>query len=105
MEGIDITLLFGVISSCLEFFLDSFAWHFLQFFSFEMKISLVFLILFIFWSNIVVLGKIWPLPPFKCPKLPTPPPATDVRQLRPGNIKMVMALGDSITVKKKKNSK
>lgn len=39
----------------------------------------------------------FPLPPFSCPQLPTPPPATNVRQLRPGNIKVMMALGDSIT--------
>lgn len=36
-------------------------------------------------------------PPFNCSKLPPPPPATDVRHLRPGNIKAVMATGDSIS--------
>jgi len=35
--------------------------------------------------------------PWNCPKLPPPPPATNVRQLRPGNIKAIMAMGDSIT--------
>jgi len=38
-----------------------------------------------------------PIPPWSCPQLPPPPPATNVRQLRPGNIKAIMALGDSIT--------
>jgi len=42
-------------------------------------------------------GKVFPLPPFDCPQLPNPPPANNVRQLRPGNIKAVMALGDSIS--------
>lgn len=37
------------------------------------------------------------MPSWTCPSLPTPPPATNVRQLRPGNIKAVMAMGDSIT--------
>eukprot|EP01135_Chromosphaera_perkinsii_P012083 Nk52_evm21s2579 gene=Nk52_evmTU21s2579 len=36
-------------------------------------------------------------PKFRCPKLPTPPKAKHVRELRPGNVKVVMALGDSIT--------
>jgi len=36
-------------------------------------------------------------PPFNCSKLPPPPPATDVRHLRPGNIKAIMATGDSIS--------
>ncbi len=35
--------------------------------------------------------------PFKCPSLPSPPPAADVFHLRPGNIGAVIALGDSIT--------
>jgi hypothetical protein len=41
-----------------------------------------------------------PVPPplvYNCPTLPKPPPATNVRQLHPGNIKVVMALGDSIS--------
>ena len=38
-----------------------------------------------------------PVPPWSCPSLPPPPLATNVRQLRPGNIKAIMALGDSIT--------
>lgn len=50
---------------------------------------------------LVLLGlssaKIYPIPPFSCPKLPTPPPATDVHHLRFGNIKAIMALGDSIS--------
>jgi len=37
------------------------------------------------------------VPPFSCPTLPTPPPATNVRQLHPGNIKAIMAMGDSIS--------
>lgn len=32
-----------------------------------------------------------------CPSIPTPPDATNVNNLRPGNIKVVMAMGDSIT--------
>jgi hypothetical protein len=36
-------------------------------------------------------------PAFNCSALPTPPPCNDVRQLRPGNIKVVMAVGDSIS--------
>jgi len=36
-------------------------------------------------------------PPFNCTKLPAPGPATNVRQLRPGNIKVIMAVGDSIS--------
>jgi small subunit ribosomal protein S29e len=39
----------------------------------------------------------YPVPPWNCPQLPSPPPATNVRQLRPGNIKAIMAMGDSIT--------
>lgn len=38
-----------------------------------------------------------PIPKFNCPKLSPPPPATNVRKLRPGNIKVAMAMGDSIT--------
>jgi hypothetical protein len=38
-----------------------------------------------------------PIPPWNCPSLPPPPPATNVRQIRPGNLKAIMALGDSIT--------
>jgi small subunit ribosomal protein S29e/phospholipase B1 len=34
---------------------------------------------------------------YDCPSLPAPPPATSITQLHPGNIKAVMALGDSIT--------
>jgi hypothetical protein len=37
------------------------------------------------------------IPPFDCPKLPNPPPATNVNRLRPGNIKVTMAVGDSIS--------
>eukprot|EP01125_Pyxidicula_operculata_P006150 TRINITY_DN2141_c0_g1_i1.p1 TRINITY_DN2141_c0_g1~~TRINITY_DN2141_c0_g1_i1.p1 ORF type:complete len:347 (+),score=64.10 TRINITY_DN2141_c0_g1_i1:554-1594(+) len=37
------------------------------------------------------------IPPWSCPQLPVAPPATNVRQLRPGNIKAIMAMGDSIT--------
>jgi len=37
------------------------------------------------------------IPPFDCPKLPSPPPATNVNKLRPGNIKVTMAVGDSIS--------
>jgi hypothetical protein len=37
------------------------------------------------------------LPPYSCPTLPPAPPANNVRQLRPGNIKAVMSMGDSIT--------
>jgi len=40
---------------------------------------------------------LFPIPPFNCSSLPTPPPATNVNQLRPGNIKVVMAVGDSIS--------
>jgi len=39
----------------------------------------------------------FPIPAFSCPALPKPAPATHVRQLRPGNIKAVMTIGDSIT--------
>jgi small subunit ribosomal protein S29e/phospholipase B1 len=41
-----------------------------------------------------------PVPPplvYNCPSLPKPPPANDVTKLHPGNIKVVMALGDSIS--------
>jgi len=41
-----------------------------------------------------------PVPPplvYSCPSLPPPPPATDVTKLHPGNINVVMALGDSIS--------
>jgi len=34
---------------------------------------------------------------FACPSLPAPPDTNTVKNLRPGNIKVVMALGDSIT--------
>jgi len=34
---------------------------------------------------------------YNCPSLPPPPPATSVTALHPGNIKVVMALGDSIS--------
>ncbi len=37
------------------------------------------------------------LPEFKCSIPPKPSPASDVRKLHPGNIGVVMALGDSIT--------
>jgi len=39
----------------------------------------------------------FPIPPFNCPSLSAPPPSTDVTQLRPGNIKVIMAMGDSIS--------
>jgi hypothetical protein len=42
-------------------------------------------------------GTPFPKPVFDCPKLSPAPPATDVRKLRPGNIKAIMAMGDSIT--------
>jgi len=35
--------------------------------------------------------------PVTCPTLSTPPPATSVTKLRPGNIKAVMSIGDSMT--------
>jgi len=38
-----------------------------------------------------------PIPPWNCPKLPAPPNTNDVRKLQPGNIKVMMALGDSIS--------
>jgi len=39
-----------------------------------------------------------PNPPiFDCPSVPAPAPATKVTQLHPGNIKVVMAVGDSIS--------
>jgi len=38
-----------------------------------------------------------PVPIFDCPSLPPPPPATNVNQLHPGNIKVVMGVGDSIS--------
>eukprot|EP01102_Stenamoeba_stenopodia_P015067 TRINITY_DN5093_c0_g1_i1.p1 TRINITY_DN5093_c0_g1~~TRINITY_DN5093_c0_g1_i1.p1 ORF type:complete len:381 (-),score=87.81 TRINITY_DN5093_c0_g1_i1:96-1238(-) len=38
-----------------------------------------------------------PPPPFNCPALPQPPPATNVNELRPGNIQVIMAVGDSIS--------
>lgn len=41
--------------------------------------------------------KVYPLPPFNCPALSPSPPAKDVRHLRPTDIKVMMALGDSIT--------
>jgi len=37
------------------------------------------------------------IPLFSCKKLPPPPPSNDVNKLRPGNIKAVMAVGDSIS--------
>jgi len=37
------------------------------------------------------------IPPWTCPPLAAPPPADNVLQLRPGNIKAIMAMGDSIT--------
>jgi lysophospholipase L1-like esterase len=37
------------------------------------------------------------IPQFNCPKLNNPSPATNVNELRPGNIKALMAAGDSIT--------
>lgn len=42
-------------------------------------------------------GPPYPLPPFECPSLSDPQPSDDVRKLRPGNVKVVMAMGDSIT--------
>jgi len=67
-----------------------------------MKASIILLSFFL-----CVLGKTispkahvstpFPLPPFNCPQLNPPPPAHDVRHLRPGNINAIMALGDSIT--------
>jgi len=42
-------------------------------------------------------GAPFPIPIFECPKLPVPPNATNVRELRFGNIKAVMAMGDSIS--------
>eukprot|EP01114_Cavostelium_apophysatum_P007810 TRINITY_DN19995_c0_g1_i1.p1 TRINITY_DN19995_c0_g1~~TRINITY_DN19995_c0_g1_i1.p1 ORF type:complete len:383 (-),score=50.59 TRINITY_DN19995_c0_g1_i1:81-1229(-) len=42
-------------------------------------------------------GSILPLPKFNCPNLPPSPPATNVNKLRPSDIKVVMAIGDSIT--------
>jgi len=38
-----------------------------------------------------------PYPPFDCAAMTNPPPATEVTKLRPGNIKAIMAMGDSIT--------
>jgi len=38
-----------------------------------------------------------PIPAFNCPKLAAPPATNDVLKLQPGNIKAIMALGDSIT--------
>jgi len=38
-----------------------------------------------------------PVITYNCPPLPPPPPATSITQLHPGNIKVVMALGDSIS--------
>jgi len=37
------------------------------------------------------------IPKFDCPKLPSPPPADNVNRLKPGNIKVTMAVGDSIS--------
>jgi len=60
------------------------------------RFVLLFLIFGIFFFT-----QIWscpiPIPPWSCPQLPIPPPANNVRQIRPGNIKAVMAMGDSIT--------
>jgi len=39
----------------------------------------------------------FPIPTFDCPALAKPTPSTHVRQLRPGNIKAIMTIGDSIT--------
>eukprot|EP01121_Diplochlamys_sp_Union-15-3_P013437 TRINITY_DN4168_c0_g1_i6.p1 TRINITY_DN4168_c0_g1~~TRINITY_DN4168_c0_g1_i6.p1 ORF type:complete len:176 (-),score=24.99 TRINITY_DN4168_c0_g1_i6:9-482(-) len=58
------------------------------------------LILVVLFFVSFALGQLVPVPPiplYNCSKLPTPPPATKVTQLRPGNIKVVMALGDSIS--------
>jgi len=38
-----------------------------------------------------------PIPAYPCQKLPAPPAANNVTSLRPGNIKVIMAMGDSIT--------
>jgi len=38
-----------------------------------------------------------PIPPWNCPSLPSPPPSHNVRKLHPGNFKVVMAMGDSIS--------
>jgi len=38
-----------------------------------------------------------PIPPWNCPSIPPPAPATNVLSLHPGNIKAVMAMGDSIS--------
>lgn len=35
--------------------------------------------------------------PLACPTIPAPPDTSDVNNLRPGNIRVVMAMGDSIT--------
>lgn len=45
-------------------------------------------------------GAVTPTPPrllLACPSLPVPPDTDNVRNLRPGNIRIVMAMGDSIT--------
>jgi len=38
-----------------------------------------------------------PTPVFSCPSLPPPPPATDVTKLHPGNVKVIMTAGDSVS--------
>jgi hypothetical protein len=42
-------------------------------------------------------GDPYPSPPFNCSALPKMPPATDVNHLRPQDIKVIMAVGDSIS--------
>eukprot|EP01116_Phalansterium_solitarium_P015453 TRINITY_DN3417_c0_g1_i1.p1 TRINITY_DN3417_c0_g1~~TRINITY_DN3417_c0_g1_i1.p1 ORF type:complete len:385 (+),score=79.76 TRINITY_DN3417_c0_g1_i1:102-1157(+) len=55
------------------------------------------LCLVVLLSASVMCGPPYPIPPFDCPTLPNPGQASNVRQLRAGNIKVVMAMGDSIT--------
>jgi len=53
-------------------------------------------LLLIIYFSFVSLCPI-PIPPWGCPKLPAPPSADNVLKLQPGNIKAIMALGDSIS--------
>jgi len=57
-------------------------------------------------KEVLILVTVWitiasfcpyPIPPWNCPNIPKPPPADNVRKLQPGNIKVVMSLGDSIS--------
>jgi hypothetical protein len=63
-----------------------------------MKLDVAILFLLVLSASVIYGQNTFPLfPLFDCPSLPPPPPVNDVNKLRPGNIKAVMAVGDSIS--------